>query len=362
MRPALVLVLLISLVSQAQEEFGKSHYWDLQWYGGSILEHNKDITHLIQEHPWGLIAAYNQETFGNRYWQEVFGYPDWGVSMIYQDFGYEPLGQNIGLYGHLNFYFFQRHVQFRVGQGIAYNTNPFDLDDNFKNIAYGSALMSSTYFLLNFQKKELVEGLGAQFGLSFIHHSNGNFKSPNTSTNVLALNIGLLYDTDVAAERKYKSWEPQDFREPIHFNLVLRGGLNESDYLNLGQHPFMVLSAYADKRLGVTSSLQLGAEYFYSETLLKEIEYLEAAFPSLVDGSENGSRVGLFAGHELHLGSLAIPTQIGYYLYWPYEFEERFYLRAGLKYYITSKWFAVATLKAHGAKAEGIEFGIGYRI
>jgi hypothetical protein len=144
---------------------------------------------------------------------------------------------------------------------------------------------------------------------------------------------------------------------------VIRGGLNESDYLNLGQHPFFVISAFADKRLSYKSTLQLGADFFYLPFLKKEIEYLSIAFPSAgVEGDEDFKRVGIFAGHELHINKLAVVSQVGYYVYYPYDFEGRTYFRVGLKYYLTEKLFSAITLKSHGAKVEGVEFGVGIRI
>ena len=51
------------------------------------------------------------------------------------------------------------------------------------------------------------------------------------------------------------------------------------------------------------------------------------------------------------------------YRYWPYEFENRVYNRLGLKrYFFSDKVFAAVTVHAHWAKAEAVEFGVGYRL
>jgi hypothetical protein len=49
-------------------------------------------------------------------------------------------------------------------------------------------------------------------------------------------------------------------------------------------------------------------------------------------------------------------------VYYPYDFEGRIYFRIGLKRYFSDKWFGSLTLKAHGAAAEAVEFGIGIRL
>ena len=154
-----------------------------------------------------------------------------------------------------------------------------------------------------------------------------------------------------------------DFSEKIKYNFVVLGGLNSGDFYNLGQHPFVIISTFADKRLGYKSTVQLGVEVFFSTFLKKDIEYRSISFPSSgLTGDEDYKRVGVFAGHEFRLGDFAIPTQLGYYVYWPYKYESRVYERIGVKYYLNDQWFGVGNVKVHGANAEAIEFGIGLRL
>ncbi len=337
---------------------------DAHYFYGTMLRHNENVGHLIQAHPDGLILSFNKKTNGSKYWHEAYGYPDWGISFLYQDFKTEALGENYGLYGHYNFYFLKRRLQLRLGQGIAFNTNPFDLETNFKNNVYGSSLLFSSYVLLNYHFPDVYKGFGLQAGLTLVHHSNGSFKAPNSGTNVAALNVGLNYDVNYHQERSYLTDpQPPSFKEKVTFNFLVRAGLNEGDFYSLGQHPFVVLSAFADKRLNYKSTVQFGTEVFFSKFLEKEIEYRSIAFPSSgLTGDEDYKRVSVFVGHEFRLGKFAIPTQLGYYVYWPYEYEIRSYFRLGVKYYITDQVFGVMTVKTHAANAEAMEFGIGIRL
>ncbi|MCT8338812.1 acyloxyacyl hydrolase [Flavobacteriaceae bacterium TK19130] len=362
-RLACLFVLLSSFWGFSQEPSQKGHFVDANYFYGTILRHNKDISHLILNHPQGGIVGLNFETDGSERWHREYNYPDWGVSTVYHNPGYETLGSNIGLYGHFNFYFLKRHVMFRIGQGIAYASNPFDLEENFKNNAYGTRLLSTTYMMVNFNKKNIFKNIGIQGGISLVHYSNGNFKAPNSSTNSFTFNLGVNYTLQETTPSTAISEEDKRLTEPIHLNLVLRGGINESDYVGLGQHPFWVVSAYADKRISYKSSIHLGVDAFFATFLKEEIKYLAASnLDRSLSGDEDYKRVGVFIGHQLHFGKLSVPTQFGYYLYYPYDFEGRTYIRAGLQYQISDHWFASTTLKSHGAKVEGVEFGIGYRI
>ncbi len=55
-------------------------------------------------------------------------------------------------------------------------------------------------------------------------------------------------------------------------------------------------------------------------------------------------------------------AQYGYYVYYPFEFESRNYIRLGFKRYFGDKIFGAITLKSHGFRAEAVEFGIGVRL
>ncbi|MFT4698037.1 MAG: hypothetical protein ACI9SJ_001171 [Flavobacteriaceae bacterium] len=361
----LILTVFISTVLYSQSEENEDFTIDANYFYGSILRHNKDISHLITEHPQGFIFSYNNKSFGSKRWQRSYNYPDWGVSFLYHNSNNETLGNNFGMYAHLNFYFLKRNLLFRVSEGLVYNTNPFDIETNFKNNAYGSHLLLGTTFLINYSKENIVKNIGLQAGLTFLHFSNANVKAPNTSTNTLAFNIGLKYTIQNEEQSKEYKVDSTDtkYTEPIQYNIVLRGGVNESDYLNLGQHPFFIVSAFADKRVSYKSSLQLGMDVFFSKFLEKEIEYLSVAFPNFnIKGDEDYKRVGVFIGHDLHFGKFAINTQIGYYVYYPYDFEGRVYQRVGVNYNVYKNLFSSIGLKSHGAKAEAVEIGIGIRL
>ena len=360
-------LLFSSVVCFSQgEDLPKKFTVDANPFYGSILLHNPDISHLITEHPSGIILAFNRKTYGSQEWEQVYNYPDLGFSFVYQDMDNATLGKNYGLYAHYNFYFFKRKLQFRIGQGVAYNTNPYDKNLNFRNNAYGSHLLSSTFLMFNYHRENLFKGIGFKAGISVVHYSNANFKAPNTSTNTLAFNAGLVYDLDGGMEYEYMTktkGEEEKIKEPLQFNLAFRSGLNESDVIDSGRFPFYIVSAYADKRLGRVSAIQVGADLFFSNFLKELIRFQAIAFPELnVSEDTDFKRVGLFLGHELFINRMSVVTQLGYYVYYPFDFEGRVYNRIGLKRYFGDTWFGAITLKSHGAKAEAVEFGIGVRL
>jgi len=193
-KKACLLVFITSLWCWGQQDRSKAYYaFDVNNFYGSILKHNPDISHLITGHPSGVLLSFHRKTFGDKEWQRLYNNPDYGASFIYQNLDNEFLGEHYGLFAHYNFYFFNRFLMLRIGQGISYSTTPYDADDNFRNVAYGTHLVSGSYALLNFKKENIFPRIGLQAGLGVVHYSNGNSKAPNKSTNTLFLNAGLSF-------------------------------------------------------------------------------------------------------------------------------------------------------------------------
>ncbi|MFN3640381.1 MAG: acyloxyacyl hydrolase [Flavobacterium sp.] len=337
-------------------------YFDLMLFRGSVMNHAPDINHLITGHPRGLVFSYNFKTTGTKEWEQAYNYPDYGVSFLYQDFENEFLGKVFSLNAHYNFFFFKRRLMLRISQGVAMTTNPYDKELNFKNNAFGTRFMSSNYFLLQYQKERWVGPVGIQTGLFFTHFSNGRVKSPNRGINTFGVNVGLNYALGETPDRVSVDTLPK-VSEPLKYNLVLRTGLNQSSVVGSKQYPFYHFGAYVDKRISRKSALQLGGEFFITESLKEHVNYLSVAYPEKeVNPNTDYKRVSLFVGHELFINNLSIEAQVGTYVYKPFKLDADVYQRLGLKYYILPKLFTGVALKSHGAKAEAIEWAIGVRL
>lgn len=357
------LVLLLWCGFASAQEGRQAYGFDANYFYGNLIEHSKNVSHLITGHPTGFVLSYNQRTFGEQHWESRYNYPDWGFSYAQTDFPNEVLGTNYGIYSHMNFYFLNRKLMFRIGPGIVIAGNPYDIDDNYRNNAFGSRILGGMLFMANYKQPNIFKNFGIQAGLTGLHYSNGSAKSPNVSLNVITVNMGINYQLDDDESPAYVSHMTEDYSEPIKFNVVIRGGVNESDYIGMGQKPFFVFSSFIDKKINRMSSFQAGADFFLSTFLKDEIKYLSIAFPQYnVKGDEDWKRVGLFLGHELRFNHNALITQAGYYVYSPYKYYSDIYLRMGIKRYFTERYYGVITLKTHWGDAEAFELGIGMRL
>lgn len=354
----LLLFLFVCSSAISQENWSTS----LHYHQGAIVPHSKNISHLITTEPTGFLFSINHRTTGNKSWQHEYRFPDVGFSFHTQFNHNKTLGDLYGAYGHYNFYFLNRKLQLRVAQGVAYATNPYNKETNFRNVAYGSKWMPSTYFMLSYDQPRIWHNIGLNAGISFMHHSNATIKSPNTSTNTLSLNLGLLYhfsDEDLVT----KSSSYTDYPQKMRYNLLFRTGVNESHIIGMGQKPFYHIAAIAEKPLNNHGSVQLGTEFFLSNSLKELIPFLATSFPEEeMNKDTDWKRIGLFVGYEWYLNKLTAEGNIGYYIHDEYKKNGSLYQRLGLRYYVTPNVFGIMSLKTHFAKAEAFEVGVGYKL
>ncbi len=354
--------LCLFFLSNAQKE-NSSSFIDVNMYSGNIARHNDNITHLIQGHPNGFIIGWNKRVSGEKIWHSQYNYPEFGASFVAQNFNNSMLGSSYGVYGHYNFYFLKRRLMLRFAQGISYATNPYDKLKNPKNIAFGSDLLSGTYLMLNYVRPQIFGPIGVQAGATLLHLSNANIKAPNTSINSVTFNVGLTAALDSNKETNEIETFNEDINKKIRFGLIFRTGVNQSDVVGTPQFPFYIFSAFAEKRINPKSLVMIGGEYFNSKFLKEYIYYQSVAYPeNNIAHDLDYKRIGVYIGHELLFGRFSVQTQLGYYVYSPFDFEGRVYNRIGMKYYLSSKWFVSTTLKSHTAKAEALEFSLGIRL
>lgn len=356
------LLVFTPFLFQAQNN--SAHYnIEANFLRGNILPHTNDLNHLITGHPEGVMVNFSKQTFGENEWEKLYNFPDIGAYFLYQDFKNEILGKNYSVGLFYNFYMLHRNLQFKLATGIAMTTNPFNKVINSKNNAFGTKFLSNIDLGIAYKKTNIVDKFGVEVGLMLAHYSNGRTKSPNSGINTLNLNLGVNYSLENMPIKIIDTSKISlKYTEPIHYNVVLCAGVNESTIVNSGQHPFYHLGFYVDKRLNRKSAVQLGTEIFLSYYNKDFIKYESVAYPEKnIDPNTDFKRVGIFIGHELFINRLSLETQVGFYVYQPFKFEIPVYDRLGLKYYVSKKVFTGVSLKTHLFLAEALEFVIGTR-
>ncbi|AOW20532.1 acyloxyacyl hydrolase [Urechidicola croceus] len=364
MRIKLNILFIFSCIFSFAQDNQKSSYLELDYFYGNIIEHAPELKPIIQSHPSGLILSWNKKRLNNTKFDNTYNFPDFGFSVSYHDFKTEILGEVYSAYAHYNFYLTNRNsvnqIKLTSAFGLGYATSPFDKQTNSKNWALGSKFMASAYLKLNYQREYLLDKIGVNAGVALIHYSNTSFKAPNLGINTLALSIGANYNLDskITAPERIKGTVSE--KNPIQYYVLLRGGFNESLVNGSGVFPFYTLSFFADKKLNYKSRVSIGTDIFFSHFMKDYIE-----FNNLVEETPNDTadwkRVGLYIGHELNFEQFSLLTQVGYHVYAPYKYVSGIYERFGFRKRFNNHLFADLSLKINLFRAEGLEFGVGYR-
>ena len=336
----------------------------MDFFIGKPIEHDKKLNNAIQGNSFGFLVNYNYINHKKSTFNKLYTYPERGYSFLYQNFNSTVLGEVYGSYRHFTYNLTPSKnsaLKLTTAFGLGYATKKYDAISNNQNIAIGTNLLVSGYLKLNYFQYALNEKLQINTGISLLHFSNVSIKSPNLGINTVSAHLGVRYNLQETAPLNSIEKDKTSFpKQPIHFNLVLRGGYNESLIENSGRFPFYTVSAYGSKQLNAYSTITGGVDFFDSKFLKNHIKYINSTENSNYNPSDY-KRVGVFIGHELTQHKFAFVSQLGYTVYSHYPYVSKVYERFGFKHQINAHLFTEIGLKVNLFRAEALEFGIGYK-
>ena len=360
----LTFFLLFSFVVNSQTETIKHNNIQTDIFYGWPIEHDKLLKDAIDGNSYGILLSFNTISAKNTLFNKLYNYPERGFSFLYQNFNSDVLGEVFGGYRHYNYNLKNTStssLKLISGFGLGYATKSYNAITNPNNHAIGSKLLASAYLKLQFFQLLKKERLSVNTGISLIHFSNIAFKNPNLGINTVNLNFGfnyLLEPVKIIPSKGETNLSKLD--KKIYFNLILRGGYNESLEIDSGLFPFYTVTFYASKTLNNFSNFTFGTDYFKSEFLKNHIK--NKNLEEEKNYNENDyTRVGIFIGHELIQNNFSFVSQIGYTIYYPFPYVSRVYERFGLKYKLGKHLFSEVTMKINLFRAEALEIGLGYK-
>jgi len=328
---------------------------------GFVITHHKNMAHLTTGHFPAFELNIGKQTHGENDWNALYKYPVIGVSLWYADLANpEILGSAFAAYPSLNFHLAQSNsvaLNYRFGIGLGYLTKKFDRLDNYKNIAIGSHLNVAINMLYELKWKVSHHCfLSGSIGIT--HFSNGAFKAPNLGINISTVSLGAAYifkDNSVIIRPKEISFDKD--KKKLEIVTFLSGGMKEIYPAYGDKYGAFSLSTSFQKPLSLKRKICAGIDLFWVFSNIRSLKRKGIE----VEHSWEVIRPGIFIGHELEFGKLSFGTQVGYYLYAKDKSDGNIYCRFPLRYQISNKLFANLALKTHFAKADFIEWGIGYK-
>jgi len=296
------------------------------------------------------------QTLGSDYWHQVHNYPTFGVGFYMGTFNNEVLGNPRATFVFMELPFARKEKSYFASTwsaGLAFHLNEYDSISNPGNMAIGSDL--NAFFDLGLiYKYRVKKNFEIGGGIKIQHFSNGAIKYPNLGLNMLSAVVSLTYyphknETIFREDAKPKKLKKYEII-PV-FSVAWKSKYEDNSdimYINT------TTSLSINKRVNYKRSVGIGFDHFYQGYL---VDYYDA--DKNITNKDLMSYAG-FLSSDLILNRFRLVAQLGFYIYRPVDFGLFFYERISMRFYPTENLFFSISIKAHAAKAEFIEWGLGY--
>ena len=328
--------------------------------GSFIIAHTPAVKHLAVSHPAGVELNLQRQTNGSEPWHAWYRYPRIGLALVYYNYHNPVLDRSYAATAYINKSLFRtprQELNFRLGTGVAYFTNPFDLETNHKNSIVSSRLNATMQMRFEYDVS-VAEHLGLLVGLGLNHYSNGATTKPNFGINLPTVYLGINYHQ----QRPFVPAVPAPDDMPTDvghdfFNLSTSVGFKQRSPVDLQKYLVQSVSVLGGRRISRKSNVLVGLEGFYDRSLIPQLRDTARTTDKLPDVK----KASVLLGHELLFGRLALVTHLGFYFYNPYKSNAFYYERLGLKYHFTNRVFGAVDLKVHRGAADVLEFKAGIK-
>ncbi len=333
---------------------------DTKVHTGITLPFYKALSYLIQDDIYALDLSISFPTYGKNYWEKIYNYPRPGFGYSFWSLGNnEIFGKAHALYGYINMPLIKKtdrfSLNYQVSFGGSYLTKRFDKYENHLNRAISSH--ANVYIRIGIDSKiRLSSRSQLVFEAGGSHFSNGKTKSPNYGLNAGSFSLGFNY----LIGNSNITIPDIDIPEPDkHYNqsVIYSAGIKVYDNLLDKKYFVSALTYNIERYIDHKRKIGVGGDIFYdgsiSEALASPDGTPEKEFDKLI-------RLGLHGSYAISYKQLSMGIQVGHYLYSKYTVLTLIYSRISVQYMLSEHLSANIGIKSHWAKADNIEWGIGY--
>ncbi|MEA2041867.1 MAG: acyloxyacyl hydrolase [Bacteroidota bacterium] len=356
----LLFLIILFLFSAGQRLlFGQNltgNSYEIRYHKSVILPHYSSFKYYSKEPISAVEFNFKFPTLGNKPWHSAKKYPNIGIGLFYSGLNNNDfLGRAFGIQSLVDFRlisFRKFFLDYRFVFGAVYLTKPFNLQTNPYNVVIGSHVnaLVQTGFDAGYQ---FLPRWQSSVGFSLIHFSNGTVKKPNAGLNQLSLNLKLAYTPNFKekAEQKFENFEPKN-----GFTAIVSGGFHQT---SLEYHRLFFAGDFVleyNRIFSRGSGFDFGTDLFFDNSIAAQMP-IDSVVAS---NKQDAFYIGMHAGYSFITGKLSFILQGGPYISRKPYSTQSFFTRFGFRYKINKFLIANLTLKTYFAKADFIEWGVGY--
>lgn len=319
---------------------------------GFLLAHRGVMGHLPEEHALGGELTCFIQTTGKNPYHQRYNFPKIGITLFGSTVGNNKLlGQVYGAYSFIDFPFAKsKRMEFsgRVGCGLSWITKVFDQELNPKDVAMSTHI--NALLCLGLRYRYFMGRTHIVAGIDLTHCSNGSTRVPNLGINLPYVSLGVGYSFNPME----KIYTEETFQRK-RWNISAIGIFSVKEIFPTGGklYPIYALSIVGKKIFTPKSGIEVAYDLIYKTSILgykPEIKKTKASI----------TQMGVYCGYVMPLNKLSFVVGMGVYLMDKYNPDDLFYHRVGMRYQLAKNILINLTLKTHWAKADYVEYGIGY--
>jgi hypothetical protein len=351
--------------------------------GSLLYPDNRYKDQILERIYHGSEIRVGMQTKTGNYYDQLYKFPSFGFGYYMADLSrIKLLDQNsetIVDQGYPNAFFGFIKVplirgkrlvwNYQFGGGLSFNFKPYHPESNPGNILIGS--QRNVYFEVGSSIDLLLTNrIGLSGGYVFKHFSNGAYRIPNLGINLVAFQMALRYNFTKEKRMNLNSVEIPILskkNEVIAFAAAGAKMLNEDFNEQIYDKQWFQTTVQLGymRRIGWKRSWGGGFDIIYKSygNYLKEIEAEKNQSEFNARGVNNFA-MAVWAGHEVRYNRVSVHLQCAAYLFnnSRQALESPVYFRIGARYNVYKNFLIGVNLKSHGAKADVLEYAIGYRL
>jgi hypothetical protein len=354
---AFLMMQCYAVFSYAQNETSGIGNIGAEGHYGFVIAHRPSVRALQQHHLGGFMLTISKTADGRKIWQHLYHLPEIGIKYGFFGLGNkEQLGYAHALLPYIDVPLgnIASPVHLQIGWGAGYITKPYSQFDNYKNVAIGSKL--NVVFAANFNTSfsiSNVDKLKAAIGIT--HFSNGSAATPNLGINIATIQMQYLHA--FGKKREIQSFHKPAFKRHCRASVFASGSFRQI-YPSVGKTYWAAtLSGNLLSQYSLKSAAGIGLDYFYDDSNNEKLRRLGIE-PKPISSA---SRIGIAGTYEVIMSDFSILLQMGGYVKSQLKKDGFIYHRIGMRYMVSQHIYACINLKTHFAKADFLEWGIGYR-
>ncbi|MDB3907880.1 hypothetical protein N9355_10460 [Crocinitomicaceae bacterium] len=345
-----LLFCVFSIHANAQEE----SWLEVRPKVGFLIAHRSIMGHVVDEHAVATEFSYYFKGNGERFWHDSYNNPRYGVSGFVGTVGNRDLfGIYYGAYAFMSIPLVHtKKFTFsgRLGAGLSYAPKVYHHQSNNLSIATSTHLNSIVSLALESRYefgRHAINGV-----LDMTHFSNGAAKVPNLGLNVPFLSFGYGYRIREAKE----DIEPKFLGViPKYWEFGAVGLVSAKEVYPVGgvKYPCFGVNLMGRRYFRPHVGMEVSLDFMHKSSL-------QTYAPDVPMTSADLFQMGAFVGYLLPFYRFHIVVGMGYYLRDKFSFQEPVYHRVGMRYVFNNGLNINCALKSHWARADYVEYGIGY--